>query len=185
MSGIPPNIPASTTSEGLHTPASEWASKTTSALNPETTNTAQSMNPTTEELMSKNPKYQHPERNLPGVGATSSNVSTPGIPGAYHEDKNVARDQHFSLSDTATKVSQTVQTTAQKAGEAAAQYLPQSVVDTVSAYMRESMSHSSLSLVVERTSIISSQPRRYHRHRLLSEHLLMISLTCALFLPLS
>lgn len=172
MSGIPPKIPASATSEGLRTPSHEWASQTASALGSETVNSdgslkptkgeLQSMDPkyqhpestnvapkTTDEVVSKNPKYRRPEVSIPASSnppyllniaqelTSSSTISTPGMPGAYHEDRGDSQDQSFSLSDTATKVSQTVQSTAHKAGETAVQYLPKSVVNTVSAYMRQ------------------------------------------------
>jgi len=155
MSGIPPKIPSDITQEGLSTPAHEWASKTTAALDPETTNTSGQMNPTTERMLKES------SRKTEGVAAPStsvartgtgtsptqtfglpqSNVSTPGVevPGAYHEDHSLATGAgaggggHMNLSDTANKVSQSVQ----RAGETAAQYFPKSVRDTVSHYIRE------------------------------------------------
>ncbi|CAL1697557.1 unnamed protein product [Somion occarium] len=112
MTGIPPTIPQDTTQP--HTPAHEWASKTTSMLDPDTTNTASSMNPTTKDML----ELEHP----PPAQATlsgSSAASTPGFPGAYHEDRE----------------EKSVQDAAQSVGETAAQYLPKSVVDTVAGYM--------------------------------------------------
>ncbi|CAL1697560.1 unnamed protein product [Somion occarium] len=117
MTGIPPTIPQDTTQP--HTPAHEWASKTTSMLDPDTTNTASSMNPTTKDML----ELEHP----PPAQATlsgSSAASTPGFPGAYHEDRE----------------EKSVQDAAQSVGETAAQYLPKSVVDTVAGYMHHSFS---------------------------------------------
>ncbi|CAL1697562.1 unnamed protein product [Somion occarium] len=129
MTGIPPTIPQDTTQP--HTPAHEWASKTTSMLDPDTTNTASSMNPTTKDML----ELEHP----PPAQATlsgSSAASTPGFPGAYHEDREEkAGVGNVDLRETAHRMSQSVQDAAQSVGETAAQYLPKSVVDTVAGYM--------------------------------------------------
>ncbi|KAL4244049.1 hypothetical protein ABKN59_010553 [Abortiporus biennis] len=149
MSGIPPVIPSDTTKEGLSTPAHEWASKTTSALDPGSgsSGTAGTLNPTTEELQSSHghthtttlPPTSNEGASQPPILTqnltSSSTASTPGvnIPGAFREDKDA--QGHVNIAGTASSISQTVQATAQKAGETAAQYLPKSVVDTVAQYM--------------------------------------------------
>ncbi|KAK7682297.1 hypothetical protein QCA50_014500 [Cerrena zonata] len=145
MTGIPHNIPLETTQAGLSTPANEWANKTTSMLDPDTTNTTSSVNPTTRDLLS-NKSDQN--TSLPPVQTTlssSSTATTPGLqfPGAYHRDPaERAGAGNIDFMDTANKVSESFQQAAQSFGStaasylpAAAQYFPTSVVETVAGYM--------------------------------------------------
>lgn len=138
MSGIPPQVQAQ-----LGTPATEWAVKTTTALEPEPgTPNAFSVNPTTQQLFE--------EKNMRPGGVvtetfTSSAVSTPGneFPGAYPNEKEMRPAPGESIvntvTETAGKVAQSVSDTAQTylpmAAERVGQYLPKSVADTMSTYI--------------------------------------------------
>lgn len=89
MTGLPPTINPNTGS-----PAGEWATNTTSALNPTTTTTnvetdgtnSNSMNPTTAQLFAQ-------QQIRPATGAAAepaSSTSTPGyeLPGAFPRDND-------------------------------------------------------------------------------------------------
>lgn len=130
---FPPVIPPVVTETGLHTPSQEWADKATTALrDPDTTGTADSVNPTTHQLLSSTSASAPP----PVVRAPSGD---PRVPGAFQSDDQ----EHHStgmdmlkekMSDAATSVGET----AKQYLPQAAQYLPKSVVDTVQGYLRES-----------------------------------------------
>ena len=145
MSGIPHTIPKDTTQPGLGTPADEWASKTTSMLEPHTTNVVSLINSTSRHSSDETFNQDHPNSEAQSTFVNSSVVSTPGVqlPGAYHPGPE---EQTGSLDykDAANKVSESIQQAAQSVGTtaasylpAAAQYLPTSVVETVANYIRE------------------------------------------------
>ncbi|KAI0072739.1 hypothetical protein K474DRAFT_337194 [Panus rudis PR-1116 ss-1] len=143
MAGVPPTIPPTATQSGLETPSHEWASKTTSMLQPnsDTTNTGSSMNPTTRDLLT-NAHSTAPS--MEPTASASSAVSTPGIPGAYKPDaeERAGIAPNVDLRETASKVTQSVTEAAHSMGQTAAsylptaaQYLPKGVVDTVAGYL--------------------------------------------------
>ena len=138
MSGIPPQLDVEP-----GTPTGEWAVKTSSALQPEPAETANatSTNPTTAQLFeAKNMR--------PGTTtetSMASAASTPGneFPGAFphkQEAKPVGSEITDTVTETANKVAQTVAQTAQvyvpAAAEKIGQYLPKSVADKMSEYIR-------------------------------------------------
>lgn len=148
MSGIPPQL-------DVHpgTPTGEWAVKTTSALQtePAATANAASTNPTTAQLFEE--KNMRPgtvaETSLPTAPLAESSlysaVSTPGyeVPGAYpnkQETRPVGAEITETVTDAASRVAQTVTETAQiyvpSAAEKIGQYLPKSVADMMSDYIR-------------------------------------------------
>ncbi|TCD70307.1 hypothetical protein EIP91_003936 [Steccherinum ochraceum] len=130
MAGVPPIIPPVATEQGLHTPSQEWADKTTTALrDPATTGTANSMNPTTQQVLSSTSASVPP----PTARAPSGD---PRVPGAFQSDdldhQTTGMDMlKEKVSDAATSVGET----AKQYLPQAAQYLPKSVVETVQGYL--------------------------------------------------
>lgn len=148
MSGLPP------LNAEPGTPAHEWAAKTTSALDPDPgTPTANTINPTTRQLFE--------EKNLrPGTTASDTlgnppppAPETPGreVPGAYPNEAELqprGQEINQTMSQTASKAAGTASDLAHSAQQAAAtyipmaaqtvgSYLPKSVVDTFSTYVRK------------------------------------------------
>lgn len=154
MAGLPP------LSAEPGTPAHEWAAKTTSALEPNPDAPSSTFtNPTTQQLFEE--KNLRPGTIASGAPGTVSSVpyaagqglETPGreVPGAFPRDDELQdRGAEISqaMADTANRAAQTASTLAQsvqetaatylpKAAETVGHYLPKSVVDTMSAYIRE------------------------------------------------
>ncbi|THG97128.1 hypothetical protein EW026_g4811 [Hermanssonia centrifuga] len=159
MSGIPPQLDAEP-----GTPAREWAAKTASALDPSLTKTTTftttskpagtvmtepvgtSMNPTTRQMFEE--KNMRPGTIAPETFSMSNtippSVTTPGyeVPGAYPSNEDTTAHGE-SITNTAVNTAQRVaesvsngaSTYLPAAAHTAAQYLPKSFVDSVSAYM--------------------------------------------------
>ena len=153
MSGLPP------LSAEPGTPAHEWAAKTTTALDPSPSSPAtQTMNPTTRQLFEeKNMRPGTTADTFGNAGALPLEDRTPSqdIPGAFpNQEELQARGQEVmqAASETASKVAQSVQDTAatylpMAAGTVGA-YLPKSVVDTVSGYIRMYFQGSSVHMLL-------------------------------------
>lgn len=156
MSGIHPSVPQIPAQPGLSTPSDEWAHKTTSMLDPDTTNTASSVNPTTRDLLTEKSNQSTFAPHMQATLTNSSTASTPGVqvPGAYLPDPaERAGDGNVSYRETASRMSESVQQAAHSMGTtaasylpAAAQYLPTSVVETVAGYLRKYYIHSQRAL---------------------------------------
>ncbi|CDO77115.1 hypothetical protein BN946_scf184592.g11 [Trametes cinnabarina] len=145
MSGIPPQI--DTTQPG--TPAGEWARSTTTAAFARTEHApalSASTNPTHVEPTSAGISVSAAnDAQKPPFDAKAFNMAppTPGseFPGAYPvtPGEQAAKPNipvsTETIKDTAQSAAETASKVVQSAAETAAQYLPQGVIDTFSAYM--------------------------------------------------
>lgn len=133
MSGIPPQLDTT-----VGTPSQEWARSTTTAAFARTEPAPAVDNPTLGKI----------EPTTGGMSISSSADAQKGpfdphmvdadVPGAYPLTPG---DHNPAAQTTATEMAQNAAAQAssfvQSAANAAAQYIPQSVVDSVSAYMRK------------------------------------------------
>ena len=116
MSGIPPHIDTDT-----GTPSGEWAKSTTT--------TAFARSDPAPGTSTDAPK-ERPTDPKPGV-------SDEDVPGAYPAGAEAHSSHHVSVKDSAVHAAEVSYAYAASAASTAASYLPKSVVDTVSSYMRE------------------------------------------------